>query len=274
MAVFNRFARPVSTELGGRFRPDCPADLLRIAQAVKESLAKPAAAGSGVPDTVQEGVTKPAAAAGSGVPNYVEQINKFEQDIIKNFGLARSQDGINAMIPAIRSYNATGLLGGSIGAPQLISAFNPLGVSGASDTSSSFIAGIGASTWSNKFSKTTLLGAPMLPSDVVNSAVGYPLTNDQQQMISSLVSMGVPFYQALSAVTSGSASIGGTNDEGSGGVSSAANQSNASSSNLTNLAKSLTTGNSSWVIRLNTGDADISINNVNDFQPISWAKAA
>lgn len=32
MAGFSRIARPVSTELGGRLRPNCPADLLRIAQ--------------------------------------------------------------------------------------------------------------------------------------------------------------------------------------------------------------------------------------------------
>ena len=31
MADFSRIARPVSTELGGRLRPNCPADLLRIA---------------------------------------------------------------------------------------------------------------------------------------------------------------------------------------------------------------------------------------------------
>ena len=31
MAGFSRIARPVSTELGGRLRPNCPADLLRIA---------------------------------------------------------------------------------------------------------------------------------------------------------------------------------------------------------------------------------------------------
>ena len=36
MAGFSRIARPVSTELGGRLRPNCPADLLRIAHLTGE----------------------------------------------------------------------------------------------------------------------------------------------------------------------------------------------------------------------------------------------
>ena len=85
----------------------------------------------GAPDMPQEGVTKPAAAAGSGVPeSYKEslakpaaagtgakdsatvKINKLVKET-KDFGVAKSQEAIDSMIPNAQQYGGIGVLAGS-----------------------------------------------------------------------------------------------------------------------------------------------------------------
>ena len=151
---------------------------------------------------------------------------------LKNFGLAGSQDNVSAMAPAIRSYNLLGLVGGQVGAQQLISDFTPASSlnEGASAGYSSFIGGIGApSVGASAFG----VGMPGISMDT--SAPSIPLTDDQQSMVMGLVASGTPYNQAVQLVTG--MSNGGSTSMASGGAPTATSGGGSSGSLLNTVLK-------------------------------------
>lgn len=194
-------------------------------------------------DVAKHNIFQPLAAGvlGAAVPGASDKASAAN-------GLAGTQSTLSAMLPATRQYGLTGLIGGTAGAPSLISALTSnSGSSGSSNASSSFLTGGGGGSDASSYSS----GLSM-----VVSAGG--MTSDQQAQAATLVSQyGIsPDVATQIAMSSGSPF----------GASTGADKSTSSSSSGSDLLSDLGYAKSLYSLATSGSSAATSLG--------SWTPAA